>query len=173
VIEAGYVTLRQWEPADAAFVFDACQDDEIQRWTDVPRPYTALDAAAFVDRHGRPQPEEAGAWFAMTRTDNGELLGSICFDEIDWAFRSGKASYWVAAESRQQGAASASLAALAAWGFAELGLVEASVDVARGNAVSRRVAERAGFLFSRVAGPVGVDGDHPDDRLRYVRLVTQ
>src|SRR5206468_4132414 len=85
VIEGGIVTLRPWERADAVFVFEACQDADIQRWTRVPRPYTALDAATFIDRHARAQPEDDGAFFAITRTDNGELLGAISLHRIDWA----------------------------------------------------------------------------------------
>jgi RimJ/RimL family protein N-acetyltransferase len=168
VIEAGHVTLRPWMQGDAVFVFDACQDVDIQRWAGVARPFTALDAAAFVDRHARPQPEETGAWFAVTRTDNGELLGSISFEDIDWAFRSGRVNFWVAPEARLQGAASTSLDAVVAWGFAELGLVEATLHIARGDEVSPRLAERAGFTR---ADPLAGDGDRPDERIRYARLV--
>jgi hypothetical protein len=33
------VRLRPWRPDDAGAVFAACQDEEIQRWTEVPVPY--------------------------------------------------------------------------------------------------------------------------------------
>ena len=47
-IAAGAITLRPWEPADVSFVYDACQDPEIQRWTNLPSPFTASDADRAV-----------------------------------------------------------------------------------------------------------------------------
>jgi RimJ/RimL family protein N-acetyltransferase len=145
MISGGLVTLRPWQQGDTSFVYDACQDAELQRWTRVPRPYTALDAASFVDRHARPQPEDDGAFFAITRTDTGELLGSISFNRIDWAFRSGEIGYWVASESRRMGIATSALAAVVEWGHRQLDLVEVRVVVDHGNVASLRVAAAIGF----------------------------
>jgi len=155
VIPGGEVTLRPWEPADTAFVYDSCQDPELQRWTRVPTPYTALDAATFVERHARPQPEDDGAFFAITKTDSGEVLGSISFGHIDWAFASAEAGYWVARDARGQGVATGALASLVEWGRRELRLVEVRLQVLVGNVASQRVAERAGF---EVAGIERTDG---------------
>ena len=146
MIPGGEVTLRPWEPADTSFVFDSCQDADVQRWTKVPVPYTALDAATFVERHARPQPEDDGAFFAITKTDTGEVLGSISFGHIDWAFATAEAGYWVARDARGQGVATRALASLVDWGRRELRLVEVRLRVLVGNVASQRVAERAGFV---------------------------
>jgi RimJ/RimL family protein N-acetyltransferase len=151
------------------FVFEACQDPDIQRWTRVPRPYGALDAASFINRHARPQPEGDGAFFAVTSTDTGALLGSISFNHIDWAFRFAEVGYWVAPEARRQGVAGAALRGLTAWGFGSLGLVEIQLLAARGNTVSQAVATKAGFIFSHVVTDECRDGDDPDDGLVFVR----
>lgn len=45
------VRLRSLRDDDADWIFDACQDAEIQRWTLVPRPYLREHAESFVD-HG-------------------------------------------------------------------------------------------------------------------------
>ncbi len=153
MISGGDVTLRPWGPSDTTFVYYACQDPDIQRWTRVPTPYRATDATAFVERHARPQPEDDGAFFAIVRTDNGELLGSISFNHIDWAFRTADVGYWIAVESRQQGFAGTALDALVAWGMRELKLVEIKLAVLRGNEVSKRVALGRGFT------PCGGDTD--------------
>ncbi len=155
MIPAGEVTLRPWEPADTSFVFDSCQDPDVQRWTRVPAPYTALDAATFVERHARPQPEDDGAFFAITKTDTGEVLGSMSFGHIDWAFATAEAGYWVARDARGQGVATCALASLVEWGRRELRLVEVRLRVLVGNVASQRVAERAGF---EAAGVDDADG---------------
>ncbi len=43
------LVLRPWRAADAAAVFDACQDPDIARWVAIPQPFTATDAEAFVE----------------------------------------------------------------------------------------------------------------------------
>jgi len=163
MIPGGDVTLRPWEPADTSFVFHSCQDVDVQRWTQVPAPYTAMDAATFVERHARPQPEEDGAFFAITKTDTGEVLGSISFGHIDWAFATAEAGYWVARDARGEGVATRALASLVEWGRRELRLVEVRLRVLVGNAASQRVAERAGFQAA------GVDRSNGDELLAFVR----
>jgi RimJ/RimL family protein N-acetyltransferase len=146
VIAAGPVTLRPWQPSDASFVYFSCQDEEIRRWTRYEAPFRAGAAAAFVSRHARPQPEEVGAFFAVTRTDTGELLGSVSFDALDRARRRATAAYWLAAEARGHGFATAALAALTEWGCAELALQSVGVAVDADNDAGQRVALRAGFV---------------------------
>jgi RimJ/RimL family protein N-acetyltransferase len=171
VIENGLVTLRPWERADAVFVFEACQDTDIQRWTRVPRPYTALDAAAFIDHHARAQPEDDGAFFAVTRTDNGELLGSISLHRIDWAFRRAEIGYWVGPHARREGVAATAVEALTTWGFGPLGLVEVQLITAPGNAASQTVARKAGYTLSHVVPDECRDGDQLVEGLVFTRRV--
>jgi RimJ/RimL family protein N-acetyltransferase len=171
MIENGLVTLRPWERADAVFVFEACQDPDIQRWTRVPRPYTGLDAATFIDRHARAQPEDDGAFFAITRTDNGELLGAISLHRIDWAFRQAEIGYWIGPHARREGVASAAVNALTAWGFTSLGLVELHLVTARENLASQGVARKAGYVFSHVLSDECRDGDDQVDGLAFARRV--
>ncbi len=145
MISGGHLTLRPWERSDIAFLYDSWQDPEMQRWTNV-HPYTALDAAMFIGLHARPQPEQDGAFFAIIRTDTGEVLGSISFDHIDWEIGVADVGYWVSAQARGEGVATTALASLVAWGQRELRLVEVRLHVAAKNHVSQRVAERAGFV---------------------------
>jgi RimJ/RimL family protein N-acetyltransferase len=167
MIEHEGLTLRPWVPDDASWVYWACQDPEIQRWTTVPAPYTALDAAAFVRRHARAQPSEGGAHFAIVRTETGEAVGSIAF--TCFVDRLGEVGYWIAAEARGGGAAAVALEALCAWGARELGLRGAYLRVAPGNLASRRVAEKAGFVLDTVVPGDCHDGGSVTDALVYRR----
>jgi RimJ/RimL family protein N-acetyltransferase len=168
VIEIGAYTLRPWEAADTSFVFHCCQDPDIQRWTTVPTPYRPGDAAAFVIAHATPQPEEASAWFAIVRTDTGELLGSISFNWIDRRRGTGEIGYWLGPEARGLGVMSTVLAGLARWAAAELELSSVALRIAAGNTASRAVAARAGFVEVGVDTGAGKDGDGVDDLVRYV-----
>jgi RimJ/RimL family protein N-acetyltransferase len=147
VIEASWLTLRRWEPADTPFVFDACQDAEIQRWAGVPRPFTAADAARYVT--AAIAQEGGGFSFAITVTETGELLGAVALEPDDDG--QGALCFWTAPESRRKGAASIALAAVADWALSSLGLREVRLSVGRDNERAIRVAERAGFTRMTIA----------------------
>ncbi len=166
MIEIGAYTLRPWEAADTSFIFHCCQDPDIQRWTTVPTPYRPGDAAAFVIAHATPQPEAASAWFAVVRTDTGELLGSISFNWFNRQRGTGEIGYWLSPEARGNGVMSTVLAGLARWSVAELELSSVLLRIAAGNAASRAVARRAGFVEVAVDKGGGKDGDGVDDLVR-------
>jgi RimJ/RimL family protein N-acetyltransferase len=167
VIEIGAYTLRPWQPADTSFVFHCCQDPDIQRWTTVPVPYRPGDAASFVVAHATPQPEDASAWFAVVRTDTGELLGSISLNWFDRRSRTGEMGYWLGPDARGQGVMSTVLAGLARWAVAALDLASVMLRIAAGNSASRRVAARAGFVERVVERGASKDGQGVDDSVIY------
>jgi RimJ/RimL family protein N-acetyltransferase len=167
-VTAGGYTLRPWEAADVAWVYDACQDADIQRFTDIPKPYRPADALALLDLSRRGRNDGTGYAFAICRTDNDELLGAIDLRDVADGV-SGKIGYWVTSGARGEGVATAALGALARWGFERLGLREVHVIVAATNAASRRVAERAGFRVEAGASTECPDGDDRVAGVAYVR----
>ena len=154
VIEAGAYTLRPWHGDDTAFVFDACQDPDVPRWTTVPSPYRGADAALFVDAHACRQPEASSAWFAMTITDTGELLGSISFNVFDQVAGAGDIGYWLAWEARGAGVATTCLDGLVCWGFGQLGLTRCGRSSPRATSDRSASPSGPGSRRSDHAGPV-------------------
>ena len=144
-ISGGAVTLRPWEPADVSFVYDACQDAEIRRWTNLPSPFRASDAIALLHLSTSLRDEGKAALFAITATDTGELLGAASIRDIDHRRRMALIGYWVAVEARRRGAATAAVAALSPWALSTLDVDVVYADVLQGNAVSARVLERCGY----------------------------
>ena len=137
------VRLRPWRPDDVAAVVAACQDAEIQRWTQVPVPYRREDAEGFVSGIAVETWAAGGALFAVEPRDGGPVLASIgLFPPSDGV---GEAGYWTVAEHRGQGYTAGALRVLADWVLGELGLRRLELLVDPANVGSRRVAERAGF----------------------------
>jgi RimJ/RimL family protein N-acetyltransferase len=149
-ITAGRLHLRPFRAGDAAAVYAACQDPEIQRWTQVPSPYTAADARTFVERIAPGRwADGTGAVFAILDSTSGDLLGAIGLEEID---PGGTAAigFWAAAPARRHGVMTQAAAVVCRWGFAALGLRRVTWCCLAGNVASRGVAERVGFRVDAV-----------------------
>ena len=141
-LTAGALTLRPWEPSDVAWVFDACQDPEIQRGTRVPSPYRATDALSLLERSRAGRRDGSAYRFAVVRTDTDELLGAVSLTRT--GPNDAEVGGWVAWGARRQGVAVAAVEAAASWALARLGVrrvwLSSTLD-----AVAAQVAERAGF----------------------------
>ena len=140
------ITIRPWHSDDAAWVFDACQDPDIQRWTRVPAPYALSDAQGFV---GELAPShwqnERGAPFAVTDSATGAGLGSVGLIVHDLVSGVAEAGYWTTPAARARGVTTAALLLLTDFAFRDLGLVRLELLVEVENAKSKAVAERAGY----------------------------
>jgi RimJ/RimL family protein N-acetyltransferase len=131
---------------DVATIADLCQDPAIQEWTTIPSPYTAADAAWFVETfvaHGWATGREC-TW--GIRTDAG-LVGMVGLSTEPAG--SAEVGYWVAPQSRGQGLLHRSLVLVLDHAFAADGLALDRVmwRCFEGNWPSWRAAWRMGFRF--------------------------
>jgi uncharacterized protein YhfF len=143
--------LRPVQTDDAEWIYRACQDAEVQRWTTVPRPYTREHAKSFVR-------DQAGERLANAIIDarSGEPVGVAGIHNITDGVAT--VGYWVAPWARRRGAASTALKILPILA-ARLGAVnEVQATIAETNEVSRRVAERAGFSLVGTSPSTCPDG---------------
>ncbi len=67
VLEQGPFTLRLPRAEDVSWIFHACQDPEIQRYTMVPVPYRPADAVTWVTDAAYPVRDRR-----RSRPDRGE-----------------------------------------------------------------------------------------------------
>lgn len=145
VLTDGAITLRPWRPDDAEAVCTACQDPDIQRWTQVPRPYQMSDAVSFVAEIA-PAAWRDGTGVVFAVVDGADvLLASVGLVGLDREARSGEVGYWVAPQARRRGVASSATVLISRWAgeVFELDRIELYTDP--GNVASRAVAARAGF----------------------------
>ena len=137
------MVLRLWEAADAPAVYEACQDNDIARWTFVPSPYTHQDAESFVGSARDAWAKRERASFAITDAQTGEVVGS-CGIKLDG--ESGEIGYWVKRGTRQRGIATRACRLATEWALTDAGLTTIRLDAAVANQPSQRVAERCGYL---------------------------
>jgi RimJ/RimL family protein N-acetyltransferase len=157
-LAAGLFTLRAPKPADAAWVYDACQDPLIARWTRAPFPYRPADAVAFV--HGAATGWSGGTEFrfVIELTDTGELLGACGLTRDAGAEPSAsvpdapdaEVGFWLAADGRGRGAATAAVAALVDWA-PRVAVSRLNATVKVGNIASEAVLTRCEFVMTEAS----------------------
>jgi RimJ/RimL family protein N-acetyltransferase len=152
--------LRALQPHDAEWIYRACQDPDIQRWTMVPRPYTREHADSFVvDRGGEL------AAYAIVTSATDEPIGVAGLHHV----RDGVASvgYWVAPWGRGHGAAANALQILQSIISQQTQAHTVRALIAETNIASRRTAERAGFTLTGPDPDTCPDGANQVVALRY------
>ncbi|HEX6873371.1 MAG TPA: GNAT family N-acetyltransferase [Micromonosporaceae bacterium] len=158
--DAGLV-IRPWQAGDADAVWRACQDPDIQRWTNVPRPYLREHAEGFVTTHTERAWAGGGdAPLGVFDANSGELLGAHGL--ISRSGHVAEIGYWVAPWARGRGVATAATRAVATWCLDVLGVRRLVWRAEVGNHASRLVAERVGF---RLEGVMRNAIRRPDGRL--------
>jgi RimJ/RimL family protein N-acetyltransferase len=157
----GVITLRAPRAADIDRITAAAQDPETQKWAlALPSPYLREHAIAFIERSAA----EAQAGTAYSFVAAGEQ------DQVIAAMRvgaDGEIGYWVAPDARGHGVATRAVTLLRDWAHDELGLQRMRMQIHPDNVVSRRVAEKVGFVDTgeRLVPNKGVD---PDPHAIYV-----
>ena len=147
------IRLRLLRSDDAQWIYRACQDHDIQRWTLVPRPYELEHARSFVD-------SGAGEFmrFAIEDEDQGEPYGLISIHGIDSVTKIADIGYWVAPWSRGRRIGSLAVQLLIDLARNETDANFLTANIASENLASQAVVIRAGFALSgQQLGPATVD----------------
>ncbi len=150
-LTAGPVVLRAPRPEDAQGVWEQCQDPLSQRWTSVPVPYPAEEAARYVGETVPTQWETGGEHILFVEAE-GRFAGSVALRPIGH----GRAEIGYGAHPwvRGTGHVHAALGLLLDWGFAPdgqgLGLETVEWRAQVGNWRSRKAAWRLGFTIGGV-----------------------
>jgi len=132
--------LRKLEETDVDWLTRAGQDEEVQRWTEIPRPYERHHGESFVKDHAG----ELAVWVIVdSRTQ--EPVGVCSIHNVTNGVAS--VGYWVAPWGRKSGAASTALRIMPTLARRIGNAHTLQATIAETNAASRRTAERAGFTL--------------------------
>lgn len=150
VLTDGVVLLRGLEPGDADAVLRACQDPDIQHFTQVPVPYLPEHADGWIASQAQMWAEGTTINFAITDAQTGDYLGVVGIMAADHARREAGVGYWTAPWGRGRGATSRGVRLATRWALTEGGLVRLVAEVEEANPASTRVVEAAGFTRADV-----------------------
>ncbi len=170
VLEGERVRLRPYTDADLPRVVEACSDPVTRHWLPtMPHPYTLDDARAYVTRGRLEASLGRRVTWAVADRETDRLVADVGVFRLDDEMCPGNAEvgYWAHPDARGRGVVGEAVAlavghALRPLGDGGMGRHRVQLGAAWGNAASRRVAERAGFVqvgHFRLDGIVGVEGD--------------
>ncbi|MFD7917421.1 GNAT family N-acetyltransferase [Streptomyces sp. NPDC059752] len=143
------LVLGPHTPEDAAEVYTACQDPDIQRWISVPVPYEPAHARTYVtETVPAGWREDTEYNFAVRLGADGPLVATLAVHRT--GSHTHEIGYWTVAGHRGRGYMAEALRAAVRWAFTEAGVVRLVWRAGVGNDGSRAVAERAGFLVEGV-----------------------
>ena len=162
------VEVRVLTLADAPALFALTDGNRahLRRWLPwVDDTRSAKDTATFI-RRGREQLRrddgfQAGIWY------RGELVGAIGYHTWNWVARRTEIGYWIAEPFQGKGIATRACRALVDYAFRGLGLGRVEIKAAAGNARSRAVAERLGFIQEGVLREAEYSSDGLVDQAVY------
>ena len=139
------VRLRELTTADAPRLVELFSDDECVRWVgDIPVPYDASYALAWLERQTTRRADGVGVAWAVTAPDSDDLLGTVALTGVRPGHEA-EVGYLLHPEGRGRGLATAAARLAVEHAFGALGVRRVKAMTADGNVASRAVLERLGF----------------------------
>ncbi|MEI6307549.1 MAG: GNAT family N-acetyltransferase [Actinomycetes bacterium] len=137
-------SLREIKPTDATWIFEACQDEQIQYWTTVPKPYLMEHAVGFANG----QTSEKKVWVIEDSTK--KEVGVISIHGVG---ENGNAEigYWVAPWGRGAGATKDAIKSLAEYAKTQPDIKSIQATISDLNITSQKVAIAAGLAKAEAA----------------------
>ncbi|HOI58557.1 MULTISPECIES: GNAT family N-acetyltransferase [unclassified Methanoculleus] len=148
VLATGRLLLRPFTLADAAEVQRLAGDYAIASSTlSIPYPYPDGAAEAWIATH-RPGFEKGmHVVYAVTRPDDGTLVGAAGLVEIDRRHGRAELGYWVGRPYQGRGYATEAARAVIEYGFSVLELHRVYALHLSRNPASGRVMEKCGMVY--------------------------
>jgi ribosomal-protein-serine acetyltransferase len=162
------VELRSWSLEDAPAIYAMVDGnrDHLRAWFPwVDRTTGPAQIAEFIEASRRREDREGNGIYKQ-----GLLVGSagLSWDVED---QQGEIGYWLAADAMGSGLVTRAARALTTYGFEEIRLHRIVIKAAVGNARSRAVPERLGFVQEGVLREAGNTGLGRVDLVIYGMIV--
>lgn len=132
--------IRPIKDSDADWIYRACQDPEIQKWTQIPKPYRREHAVTFA----KTLSGDLFVW--VIESDDFELpFGVVGIHSINQGTRIADIGYWLAPWGRKKGAMRSGLQKVIAELKSQENVAVIQATIAIDNIASRQVVTSIGF----------------------------
>ena len=156
--------IREIMTSDASWIFDACQDEQTQFWTTIPRPYLLEHAHGYANGDF----PEYKIW--VIEEEESRPVGLISIHDVDTNGDAGL-GLMVAPWGRGKGAGKNAINSVEQYAQEDPKIVSLVACISDLNIVSQKVAEAAGLIKSEVAGRTCPAGDIQTSAFMYRKTI--
>jgi ribosomal-protein-serine acetyltransferase len=167
----GYA-LRLLEESDAGELFALIDANRahLEPWMPwVPDERSAEDVLPFIRLTRRQVGDNDGLQTAIVDGE-GKIVGMVGVHGVDWRNRTTSIGYWLAHDHQGRGTMTHAVRAFVDHAFATWKLNRVAIEAATGNARSRAIAERLGFVEEGTLRAAGRVGERVLDHAVYAML---
>ncbi|GAA5182829.1 GNAT family N-acetyltransferase [Rugosimonospora acidiphila] len=133
---------------DAVDVTEILSDRQTRRWLWFPDEAAPVDGLSWCTELARESRDNgSGDHYAVVRREDERTVGLMWTRRTDWAAMSTEIAFAVSAHARGFGVAAEAVDALTIALILEHGFQRIELRLVPGNRASRRVAEKAGFVY--------------------------
>lgn len=144
-LETERFILRELTDDDTTAIFEIMSDPEVSRYLGRPPMATMEEAKRRVDIFKNEFTKQDGYAWAITRREDGYMIGFILFWGIDPAHYRAEAAYSLRSQFWGQGITPEAMTAGIDFMFKTVGLHSLKAQTDPDNKASRRVLEKLGF----------------------------
>jgi ribosomal-protein-alanine N-acetyltransferase len=143
-LQYGLITLRKPEERDIVPIFEGVQDPIIPKFTRIPANYQIANAEHYV-RERSPNGFTMQTEIQLVLEYDGNFAGALSFHTLVLDEAKAEIGYWVTADARGKGIATAATKLLTGYGFETIGFHRIEALVVESNKPSLKVLANAGY----------------------------
>ncbi len=147
-LETKRLILRQLKDYDADFLYELRTTPKNNKYLDLPIPSGTDEALAYITRMNRGISEQRHIYWAITKKEDGEMVGTICLWNFDAAQRLVELGYELLFTYQKQGYMREALTKVMTYAFDTLAADALVAYTHKENSSSIRLLQYYGFLPS-------------------------
>lgn len=144
-LQYGLITLRKPEERDIIPLYEGVQDPLIPKFTRIPANYQMANAEHYV-RERSPNGFTMRTELQLALEYDGKFAGALSFHTLDLDEAKAEIGYWLTADVRGKGVATAATQLLTEYGFDTVGFHRIEAHVVASNHASLKVLKKAGYM---------------------------
>jgi len=157
-LQYGLITLRKPGERDIVPIFEGVQDPLIPKFTRIPANYQMANAEHYV-RERSPNGFTMQTEIQLVLEYDGKFAGALSFHTLVLDEAKAEIGYWITADARGRGIATAATKLLTGYGFETIGFHRIEALVVESNQPSIRVLSNAGYIQEGVLRDKSCCGD--------------
>jgi RimJ/RimL family protein N-acetyltransferase len=144
-LQYGLITLRKPEERDIIPLFEGVQDPLIPKFTRIPANYQMANAEHYV-RERSPNGFTMQTEIQLVLEYDGKFAGALSFHTLVLDEAKAEIGYWLTADVRGKGIATAATKLLTGYGFETIGFHRIEALVVQSNKPSLKVLANSGYV---------------------------